>query len=229
MPVQLKEADVAKAELMLTKPQARKLVDKVRQTLEIVTGDIATAYHGQAHVALGYGTGTEGWKKLVEAEWRQTGWQLPASIIPELSATGMSTRAVAAVAGVHQSTVVRTKLNNRSVDAFASTERSVKQVTPPERPVKVRTTTGSNYPASRLSTPPSRSQRAAVLQDATRIMKQQTLEPASLMRAIDWVVPLGTSFSFEKWSKPERTAAVKKLKEIQTAISKLITEIEKAS
>jgi hypothetical protein len=57
------------APALLTEHAARRLTDTIRRHLETAAVGLVRAWHGQAHVALGYGEGFEGWTAYTDAEF----------------------------------------------------------------------------------------------------------------------------------------------------------------
>jgi hypothetical protein len=54
---------------ILTERGARQLTDRIRGNLDAAARGLVRAYHGQAHVALGYGEGFDGWIAYTDAEF----------------------------------------------------------------------------------------------------------------------------------------------------------------
>lgn len=90
---------------MLTRPQAEQLTAAIIDGITSVHALIKEAYDGKAHEALGYTS----WPAYVEARFPLRTRTLPRQermeLVMELRSEGMSTRAIAPVVGVSQSTI----------------------------------------------------------------------------------------------------------------------------
>jgi hypothetical protein len=88
-----------------TAAQARAITDRIRSAMGDLMGEIARAHLGQAWLALGY----ESWTDYVKGEFDYAPLALPRqerrAVTHLLRKQGMSTRAIAAVEGVSDSTV----------------------------------------------------------------------------------------------------------------------------
>ena len=100
-------AEIATGEIIasLTPEQARDVTDRIRTALGVTWELVVEAWTGRAWAALGYGT----WDSYIAAEFGTARLRLPAEerrdVVNSLRDAGMSTRAIAAAAGVSQSTV----------------------------------------------------------------------------------------------------------------------------
>lgn len=118
----------------MTPYEARELVESIRIGLGDLAERIRLAYEGRAWVALGY----DSWSLLCQQEFGG-GFQLPSGkrreVVAELTAAGMSSRAIGNALGVDHSQVVRTA---------------------PPKPAKVIGLDGKRYtpPAPRPTPPP---------------------------------------------------------------------------
>lgn len=141
----------------LTAEEARQVVTRIRQCVEIALVEIKRAYLGRAWVALGY----ESWDAMCAAEIGAV--QLPRDerkeAAAELRAEGMSTRAIASATGSSEATV-RRDLAGASDDAPQDAEIVDAEVI--ELPTKKITgTDGKNYTsASPSKEPPQKSVEA---------------------------------------------------------------------
>lgn len=89
----------------LTRDAAAELVARIRAGLQALDVDVATAYRGGAHVALGYGTGAKGWAALCRDLFADVAWlrPTPAARLERtlaLARAGLSQRAAADALGV---------------------------------------------------------------------------------------------------------------------------------
>jgi protein gp37 len=104
-----------------TADQARALTDRIKVAVEGTWQMIREAYTSRAWAALGYDT----WDAYCAAEFGTSRLALPREerreVVASLAESGLSTRAIASVTGVDQSTVVRT-LN--TADAFPKRDAS---------------------------------------------------------------------------------------------------------
>lgn len=89
----------------LTHEQARAVVGRIRQHVACTAAEVKVAYEGRAWIALGY----ESWGALCEVEFADFRLTSEArhALVADLRTDGMSTRAIAAVAGVDRRTVRR--------------------------------------------------------------------------------------------------------------------------
>lgn len=101
----------------LSEEEARSITAQIRDSIQVACQLIAKAYQGRVWLALGYET----WDSYLHAEFGAGPLQVPredrTAMVTSLRDAGMSTRAIAAAAGVDQSTVVR---DLRAGDANAS-------------------------------------------------------------------------------------------------------------
>lgn len=100
-------AEIATGEIIasLTPEQARDVTDRIRTALGVTWELVVEAWTGRAWAALGYGT----WDSYIAAEFGSARLRLPAEerreVVVSLRDAGMSTRAIAAAAGVSPGTV----------------------------------------------------------------------------------------------------------------------------
>lgn len=94
--------EIIKAERNLTKSEARKLTDAIRQGVAELELMIVQAWQGRAWLALGY----DSWDDYVAGEFKQAPLALPReerrATVQSLRGWGMSTRAIAPVVGISQ-------------------------------------------------------------------------------------------------------------------------------
>jgi hypothetical protein len=133
-----------------TAAQARAVTNRIRSAMGDLMGEIVRAHLGQAWLALGY----ESWTDYVKGEFDYAPLSLPReerrAVTVLLRKQGMSTRAIAAVEGVDQKTVVN--------DLNAGEEIS----SPDEEPLDVETEElppvqgldGKTYPPNRPTPEP---------------------------------------------------------------------------
>lgn len=92
------------AVVLLDVEEARAIVNRIRQCVEIALVSITKAYDGRAWIALGY----DSWAELCAAEFGEH-VRLPRderrAVVAELHQGGMSTRAIAAATGVDRKTI----------------------------------------------------------------------------------------------------------------------------
>lgn len=89
----------------ISQGDARQRIDRVKQNAELIASDVAALYEGRAWLALDY----TGWDEMCEAEFGSR-IKLPRAdrqeLVGDLTARGLSSRAIAAALGVDQKTVV---------------------------------------------------------------------------------------------------------------------------
>lgn len=95
---------------LLDASAAGQLVARIRGGLQALDADVAAAYHGAAHVALGYGAGAKGWAALCRDLFADVAWLRPTPLarlerVAELRRQEMSTRAIGDALGVSAATV----------------------------------------------------------------------------------------------------------------------------
>lgn len=137
----------------LSEEEARSITAQIRDSIQVACQLIAKAYQGRVWLALGYET----WDSYLHAEFGAGPLQVPredrTAMVTSLRDAGMSTRAIAAAAGVDQSTVVR---DLRAGDANAS---------PGEAP-KATGLDGKQYPRSRPRVDPPGTTDGSAVDDA---------------------------------------------------------------
>ncbi len=115
---------IPQARTALTEPEARSLTGQIRSLgeaiadrVDLLVDRIRQAREGEAHTALGYKT----WTEYVSTEFAGVLPRLEREprreLVAALTATGMSTRAIAPVAGVSQKTVDRDARAGESHDS----------------------------------------------------------------------------------------------------------------
>lgn len=124
MPEGVTIAPVPQTDTMrLDKRGARILTDRIRRHLETAAVGLVRAWHGQAHVALGYGEGFEGWTAYTDAEFGDLRLlKLPTDdrveLVHAMSDEGWSTAQVARATG-RSKTATHYDLKGRPVAAPA--------------------------------------------------------------------------------------------------------------
>lgn len=92
-----------------TPDEAQRRADRIRGHIASAWEEVITAFKRRDFEALGYGSGQAGWDAYILGEYGESRLMLPRAErvqrVIKASQAGMSTRAIAAAAGVDQKTV----------------------------------------------------------------------------------------------------------------------------
>ena len=121
---EIDDAELAELMMPLTVEEAQAVTGRIRGSLDDITDELVTAWHGRIWEAMGYAN----WDAWIEGEFDGYPIALPRdkrrTVMQSMKASGLSTRAIAAAVGVDQATVSRaTTTKPKPADANASPRR----------------------------------------------------------------------------------------------------------